>query len=115
MDIPELIVTIFCSIVASTGLWTFIQKLMEKKDDRSKMLVGLAHDRIIYLGMQYIKRGWITQDEYENLYDYLYVPYHNMGGNGSAERVIHEVQKLPLKGNDYDEMRGPEPTTKKTG
>lgn len=29
------------------------------------MLIGLAHDRIVYLGMSYIDRGWITQDEYE--------------------------------------------------
>lgn len=108
MDILEVLVTIFCSIIASTGLWTFVQKRLERKDDRTKMLVGIAHDRIIFLGMQYIKRGWITQDEYENLYDYLYVPYHNSGGNGSAERVIDEVKKLPLKSNDYlgESMKG---------
>ena len=52
------------------------------------MLIGLAHDRIIYLGMSYIERGWITQDEYENLHDYLYKPYEEMGGNGSAKKVM---------------------------
>lgn len=107
MDVVELVigsmVTIFCSLVASTGLWTFLQKRTERHDNRSKMLVGLAHDRIIYLGMQYIKRGYITQDEYENLYDYLYVPYHAMGGNGSAERVIEEVKKLPIRPAEYKE------------
>ena len=45
------------------------------------MLVGLAHDRIIHLGMVYVTRGYITQDEYENLNDYLYQPYEKMGGN----------------------------------
>ena len=107
MDIVELVissmVTIFCSLVASTGLWTFLQKRFEKTNNRTKMLVGLAHDRIIYLGMQYIKRGYITQDEYENLYDYLYVPYHAMGGNGSAERVIKEVEKLPIRASENKE------------
>ena len=56
------------------------------------MLIGLAHDRILSLGMQYLERGdWITRDEYENLHDYLYVPYEKMGGNGSAHRVMLEV------------------------
>ena len=40
-----------------------------------KMLIGLAHDRIIYLGMAYIERGYITQDEYENLYELLSIQW----------------------------------------
>lgn len=47
--------------------------------------------------MEYIERGWITQDEYENLHDYLYVPYKENDGNGSGDRVMAEVQKLPIK------------------
>ena len=61
------------------------------------MLIGLAHDRIIYLGMVYVERGWISQDEYENLQVYLYEPYEEMGGNGSARRVMEEVRKLPIR------------------
>lgn len=91
------IVTIIGNILASTGLWTILSKALEKKSIESKMLLGLAHDRIIFVGMKYIERGWITKDEYENLHDYLYVPYRKMGGNGSAERVMTEVNKLPLK------------------
>ena len=69
-----------------------------KADDAErKMLVGLAHDRIIHLGMVYIERGYVTQDEYENLNDYLYAPYEKMGGNGSAKRVIEEVRRLPIR------------------
>ena len=65
------------------------------------MLIGLAHDRILYLGMQYIERGYITQDEYENLYEYLYKPYEKLGGNGSAKRVMTEVNKLPIRKSTY--------------
>ena len=71
-------------------------KVMDKKDVRTQMLVGLGHDRIMYLGNSYIARGYITSEEYENLVDYLYKPYELMGGNGSAKRVIDEVKKLPL-------------------
>lgn len=89
--------TILASIAASSGFWAFLQKRFDSKDVRVKMLVGLAHDRIIFLGLQYIERGYITHDEYENLYDYLYTPYKQMGGNGSAEKIMNEVQKLPVR------------------
>ena len=99
MDDPwfKMVLTIVCSVVASSGFWTFLQNRKDKKDRRTELLIGLAHDRIIYLGMSYIDRGYITQDEYENLYDYLYRPYSRNGGNGSAERVMKEVDKLPIR------------------
>lgn len=59
------------------------------------MLVGLAHDRIIHLGMTYVQRGEITQDEYENLNDYLYAPYEKMGGNGSTKRAMEDGRGAP--------------------
>ena len=90
--IIQTLVTILCSIIASSGLWAYISKKADKKDVRTQMLIGLAHDRILSLGMQYLERGdWITRDEYENLHDYLYAPYEKMGGNGSAHRVMLEV------------------------
>ena len=76
-------------------------KHSERNDVKTEMLKGLAHDRIMYLGMGYIERGWITQDEYENLYEYLYKPYEKMGGNGSAKRVMNEVDKLPIRKADF--------------
>ena len=61
------------------------------------MLLGLAHDRIIWLCEKYIDRGWISTEEFENLHDYLYIPYKEMGGNGSAERLMNIVKTLPIK------------------
>ena len=92
----ETLITVLCAVLASSGFWALVQKLTDKKDAKTQMLVGLAHDRILYLGMFYVQRGYITKDEYENLYDYLYKPYVKMGGNGSAKRVMGEVDKLPL-------------------
>lgn len=97
----QLIVTVVCAIIASSGFWMFIQKKTDSKDVKTKMLVGLAHDRIIFLGMTYIERGWISQDEYENLYEYLYKPYEELGGNGSAKRIVAEVNKLPIHNSTY--------------
>ena len=99
----QVILTVFSSVLASSGLWAYIAKRTDKKDVKTRMLVGLGHDRIMYLGMCYIERGWITQDEYENLYEYLYKPYELMGGNGSAKRIMKEVDKLPIHQNNYIE------------
>lgn len=92
----QMVVTVVCSVMASSGFWTYVQKRTEKNDNKTKLLIGIAHDRIVWLGMQYIKRGSITKDEYENLHDYLYVPYEAEGGNGSAKRIMDEVKRLPI-------------------
>lgn len=92
-----MLVTIICSVVASSGFWVFIQNRNDNNDAKTKMLMGLGHDRIVYLGMVYIQRGNITQDEFENLHDYLYKPYLELGGNGTAKRIMQEVERLPIK------------------
>lgn len=80
------------------------RKAAENKQNNleTQMLIGLAHDRIIYLGMVYIERGYITQDEYENLYEYLYKPYEKLGGNGSAKRIMTEVDQLAIHKSTYN-------------
>ncbi|MFR3823799.1 hypothetical protein [Hungatella hathewayi] len=98
----QILLTVFSSVLASSGLWVYITKRLDKKDVKSEMLLGLGHDRIMYLGMSYIERGYVTSDEYENLYEYLYKPYEKMGGNGSAERVMNEVNKLPIHKSKYE-------------
>lgn len=96
-NLLSIFITAVGSVLASSGIWAYFMKRLEKKDTRTQMLIGLGHDRIIFLGMSYIERGWITKDEYENIHDYLFVPYKALGGNGSAERVMKEVDKLPIK------------------
>jgi hypothetical protein len=79
----QIVLTIIGSVIASSGFWAYLQKNLDKKDVKTEMLIGLGHDRIIYLGMCYIERYrkydiGITQEEYENLNDYLYKPYKKM-------------------------------------
>lgn len=92
----QMITTIVCSVLASSGLWALVMKRMDRKDAKTKLLTGIAHDRIMFLGSSYLNRGYITRDEYENLYKYLYTPYKNAGGNGSAEHMMEQVDKLPM-------------------
>lgn len=102
-QVLQLFVTVLCAVLASSGFWTYMQKHSNKKDAKTEMLIGLGHDRIMFLGMKYIERGYITSDEYENLYEYLYKPYDQLGGNGSAKRIMNEVNKLPIHKVEYRE------------
>lgn len=101
MDFMNLAVTVVCSVIASSGFWAFFQKRFDRNDAKTKLLVGVAHDRIVALAMTYIERGWVTQEEYENLNDYLFVPYEAAGGNGTAKKLMQEVDKLPIKPMGY--------------
>lgn len=96
----ELIVTIVCSVIASSGFWAVVQHFLNRNDSSSKLLLGLAHDRIMWLGKGYIKRGYITVEEYENLVTYLYEPYLRRGGNGSAKMIMDQVLKLEIRSSE---------------
>lgn len=89
-------VTVLVTLLGSAGFWGYLEARRSKKSATTRLLVGIAHDRIVFLGMKYVERGYITRDEYENLNDYLFEPYSEAGGNGSAKRVMEEVRKLPL-------------------
>ena len=102
MDERTMIVTIVVAVLGSQGLWGILAKLREKKDAKTMVLRGLAHQEILELGRQYLAAGSITEDDWENLHDYLFVPYEKMGGNGSAKRIMKEVEKLPLRHEPYD-------------
>jgi hypothetical protein len=96
----EMAITIICAVFASSGFWAFMQKRSEKKDAKFQMILGLGHDRIKYLCEQHIKNGWISTGDYEDLYKYLYVPYKAMGGNGTVEKLMEEIKKLPSFKNE---------------
>lgn len=95
-ELVKTAVTILITLIGSASFWSYLDARRTKKSASTRLLVGIAHDRIVFLGMKYVERGYITSDEYENLNDYLYAPYAEAGGNGSAKRVMEEVRKLPL-------------------
>ena len=108
----QTVLAVFTSVMASSGLWAYLlgrreQKLKKKEKEEEKtsaknrMLIGLGHDRIVNLCTKYIERGWITTEEYEDLNEYLYKPYKEMGGNGTAEKLMAEIRELPVKHISY--------------
>lgn len=96
MTLSQIILTIFTSILASSGLWAFLGSRLDRHTAEREMLLGIGHVELVFFGMQYIDRGWITQDEYDTLQE-LYKPYKKLGGNGSGTKIMNEIEKLPLK------------------
>ena len=97
----QMAITVVCAVLASGGMWAFLQSRLDRKDAKTKMILGLGHDRLLYLMTKYIERGWISSDEYEDLIKYLYTPYIDMGGNGAIEHLMEEVRKLPIRKMTY--------------
>lgn len=91
------IISASAAVFASTGFWAHITKKMERNNAEKKLLMGLAHDRLINLSTKYIHRGFISHEEYEDLRKYLYEPYVAKGGNGTVEKMMELVDKLPIR------------------
>lgn len=97
LTVLQIVITAITAIAASSGFWVFINRKRNVNSLTRQLLIGLAHDRIVTLSLEYIYRGWITQEEHENLCVFLYSPYHLMGENGSVLRLMDDVNKLPIK------------------
>ena len=101
MSTNEFILAIAGIVFASTGFWTFliniIQNHNKKHDALTQMVLGLGHEKIIELCLKYIDRGYVTDDEYSDLIKYLYKPHNVLGGDGTADKLVDEVKKLPIK------------------
>lgn len=96
IDWLDPVIAIAAGMISSAGFWAFLQSRGKKADAKTKLLLGLAHEKIISVGKRYIEQGFLTYDEYEDFMNYLWEPYATFGGNGLAERVVSEVKKLPV-------------------
>lgn len=97
----ETLVTILVAIFASGGFWAFLQTWLNNRSRarsaEQRLILGLAFRQIVELCDLYITRGYIDTEEYKELAKYLFEPYKEMGGNGTAARLIREVEKLPMR------------------
>jgi hypothetical protein len=91
------VLTIIGSVVASTGFWTYLTQRRATSSNLTLLILGLANDRITHVATEYINRGYITPNEYKNIRVLLYEPYLALGGNGSAKKLMNDLEKLPFK------------------
>ena len=92
----ELIITVVVTVLGSNGLWAFIQSRSTHKSARDRMILGLGHAEIFRVAEKYIHRNGITMSELEDLEKYLYKPYAEMGGNGTAATAVQKCRELPI-------------------
>ena len=93
----DIILTLAVAVFGSTGFWSWVQSRGKKKSAESRLLLGIAYSEIIRRSEHYIHQGYIAVDEYNELNRYLYEPYRDLGGNGTAQKLMDEVRKLPTE------------------
>jgi ABC-type enterochelin transport system permease subunit len=93
----DIVVTLIVAIFGSTGFWTWVQNRSKKKSAEAMLLLGIAYDKIIWQCNKFIEQGYISADDYDDLNKYLFIPYREMGGDGTAEKLMEEVKRLPTK------------------
>lgn len=109
----QAIITVLITALTSSGFMSLIIYLLQRRDRRkekeaadtsaqTRMLIGLGHDRVIYLTDRYVRRGSITLKEKRNL-EYLYAPYRDMGGNGDCKIGYDACQSLPVVSEEVAE------------
>lgn len=102
----QAIITVLITALTSSGFMSLIIYLLQRRDRQkekeaadtsaqTRMLIGLGHDRVIYLTDKFVRRGAITLKEKRNL-EYLYAPYRDMGGNGDCKIGYDACQTLPV-------------------
>lgn len=113
------------AVIACGGFWTFIQFLISRYDGRKKAmdelrsavkklqesmdannhdmqlqseaLMAIAQDRIVYLGEEFLRQGWISISDHASLVR-MANSYKALGGNSIVKDIMDEVDKLPRKG-----------------
>lgn len=96
-EFQTLILAIMSAFLASSGFWAYLISRKSNKNATTRLLMGLAHDKILYLGIKYIDAGYISREDYDDLRLYLWDPYKELGGNGTVDRVMKEVSSLPFR------------------
>lgn len=93
------IITILITIFASSGFWTLILAIYnnrkKKKSTEAELLLGLAHDRIYELCKEILHTGEMTDQEYDVI-RHIYDPYIKMGGNGTARKLMEQVEDMKI-------------------
>lgn len=63
------------------------------------LIIASYRFRLVQLCRAYLKKGFMTSNEYEQLVEF-YKVYHGLGGNGQAEEYYNKVVKLPVQQED---------------
>lgn len=99
--IAEFTNPLITTVLSGPGIWAWAKTRTQRNDSEGKLLLQVAKNQLVTQGREYLKRGYITMDEYEE-YESEYQVYSVLGGNGLARRIFEQVDNLPMMPNDID-------------
>ena len=74
-------------------LRTYIRKIEDKERQDLTLIIASYRFRLVQLCKIYIKQGYMTQDQYDQLTEF-YKLYHSLGGNGQAKEYYEKTMEL---------------------
>lgn len=74
----------------------YIRDAEKINNSHLQLILASYRFRLIQLCRLYLKQGYMTQDQYEQLVEFFKV-YHGLGGNGQAEEYYNKTIKLPIR------------------
>lgn len=81
-----------------TYLFTKIRTVKKntKEDNQliKEALKSILHNILIVEGQKMLDKGYCMREDYERISEY-YLPYKALGGNGSAKRMVEQIENLP--------------------
>lgn len=109
----QIIITAIASALTSSGFMSLVIYFLQRRDRKrdkeeannsaqARMILGLGHDKILYLTDKFVRRDAITLKEKRNL-EFLCEPYFELGGNGDCRVGYDACQKLKIVSEEVAE------------
>ena len=79
----------------AASLQAQINALRKEEREQIDIILGSYKFRLIYLCKAYLRQGYLTEDQLEQISEF-YKTYHGLGGNGQAQEFYEKVLTLPV-------------------
>lgn len=83
------------TVLSGPGIWAWAKTRAQRNDSEGNLLLRVTKNQLVSQGREYLNRGYVTMDEYEE-YESEYKLYLELGGNGLARRIFEQVDDLPM-------------------
>lgn len=93
--VAEMANPLITTVLSGPGIWAWAKTRTTRNKSEDRLLLQVAKNQLVSQGREYLKRGYITMDEYEE-YEAEYQVYSGLGGNGLARRIFEQVDDLPM-------------------
>lgn len=76
----------------------YIRDSEKINESHLQLIIASYRFRLIQLCRAYLKQGYMTQGQYDQLIEFFKV-YHGLGGNGQAEEYYNKTMQLEIRQN----------------